>query len=89
MIGYMAAQQKKQLEGLEELSQFTSREIGTFKANVYPLLLEEVHQTSAKVSLALHWLSDDVKFLDGLPSQSQLASLIDSLEQSRSHVSIN
>lgn len=86
MIGYMGAQQKKQLEGLEELAQFTSREIGTFKADIYPLLLEEVHQTLAKASLAFDWLNCDVANLDA-PVQSQLVPFIASLEQNRSQVS--
>lgn len=88
MIGYMGAQQKKQLEGLEELALFTSREIGTFKANIYPLLFEEVHQALAKAGLALDWLNEDVSNLDGLPTQSQIVPLLESLEQNRSQVSI-
>jgi hypothetical protein len=86
MIGYMGTQQKRQLEGLEELAQFTAREIGAFKANMYPYLLEEVHQTLAKASLACDWLNQDLAHLDGLPNQSQLSSFIASLEQNKSQV---
>lgn len=86
MIGYMGAQQKKQLEGLEELALFTSKEVGTFKASMHPLLLEQVHQALAKAGLAVDWLNEDVSNLDGLPSQSQLVPLLESLGQNKSQV---
>lgn len=86
MIGYMGAQQKKQLEGLEEVALFTAREMGTFKSNIYPILLEEVHQTLAKASLACSWLNDDLANLDGLPNQSQLTPIVATLQQNISQV---
>ena len=86
MIGYMGAQQRKQLEGLDEVALFTSREIGTFKADMYPILLEEVHQAFAKATLACSWLSEDLTNLDGLPNQSQLSSYVALLEQNISQV---
>ena len=64
MIGYMGSQQKKQIEGLEELAVFTSREMKLFMANFHPYLLEQVHQHIAKASLAVKWLEEDVPILD-------------------------
>lgn len=87
MIGYMGAQQKKQLEGLEELALFTAREMGMFKANIYPSLLEQVHQTLAQTSLALNWLNEDVANFDGLSNQAQFTSLVSSLDHHKSQVS--
>lgn len=88
MIGYMGSQQRKQLEGLEELVQFTSRETGLFMTNVYPYLLEQVHQNLARAALALTWLNEDMTIFKGTPNQSQLTSFIDSIESKRSQVNI-
>lgn len=60
MIGYMGSQQRKQLEGLEEVVEFTSREVELFSSGVYPSLLGEVYQALAKLSLASQWLNEDI-----------------------------
>lgn len=86
MIGYMGSQQRKQLEGLEELVQFTSRETGLFMTSVYPYLQEQVHQNLARAALALTWLNEDMTVLNGTPNQSQLNSFIGSIEDKRSQV---
>lgn len=88
MIGYMGAQQRKQLEGLEELSIFTSREVQTFKTSLLPYLVKEVHQTIAKAALALDWLSLDVPFFEGTSNHNQIVQLLASVEQNRSKVMI-
>ena len=86
MIGYMGSQQRKQLEGLEELVQFTSRETGSFMTDVYPYLLEQVHQNLAKAALALTWLNEDLTIFNGTSNQSRLSSFIASIEDKRSQV---
>ena len=79
MIGYMGSQQRKQLEGLEELAMFTSREMGLFMTNVHPFLLEQLHQTVAKASLALKWLNEDVAIFDSTQEISSLYASIESI----------
>ncbi len=79
MIGYMGSQQKKQLDGLEELAMFTSREMKLFLTNIHPFLLEQVHQTVAKASLALKWLYEDVAILDGCQEISSLCTSIEAI----------
>lgn len=64
MIGYMGSQQRKQLEGLEELAMFTSRELKLFMDDSHPVLLEQVHQNVAKAALALKWLNEDISILN-------------------------
>ena len=79
MIGYMGAQQKKQLDGLEELAMFTEREMRLFMTNIHPFLLEQLHQTVAKASLALKWLNEDVAIFDGSQEISSLSTSIESI----------
>ena len=86
MIGYMGLQQKKQLEGLEELAQFTSREMEMFMSNTYPFLLEQVHQNLARTTLALQWLNEDVAVLSTGHNGSKIASLCSSLETNKVQV---
>lgn len=85
MIGYMGSQQKKQLEGLEELATFTSREMRMFMTNIYPCLLEQLHQTVAKASLALEWVKEDAVVFD---NAQELSSLLSSIENISSQVCI-
>lgn len=80
MISYMGSQQKKQLEGLEELAQFTSREVEMFMSNSYPFLLEQVHQNLAKATLASQWLNEDMAVLNNTQVHSQIISLSESLK---------
>lgn len=87
MIGYLGSQQKKQLEGLEELAQFTLRELGMFKSNIYPRLLEQVHQTVAKASLASKWLDDDIAIFHNQDS-SKLTSLRTTIDGYKTQVSL-
>ena len=85
MIGYMGSQQKKQLEGLEELAVFTSREMRIFSSNFHPFLLEQAHQNVAKASLALKWLNEDAAILD---SCQEITSLCTSIEGISIQVSV-
>ncbi len=55
MIYYMSSQQKAQLEGLEELSKFVSREVTLFSGHGYKQLTEMGYQALAKASLAMQW----------------------------------
>ncbi len=55
MIHHMSAQQKSQLEGLEELSKFVSREVTLFSSRGYKELTEIGHQALAKATLAIQW----------------------------------
>lgn len=89
MIGYMGAQQKKQLEGLEELAQFTSRETELFLSNFYPYLLEQVHQNLAKAALASTWLSEDLAVIHNDQDKCRLSSLAASLESNKTQVGIS
>lgn len=59
MIECLKLQLKMQLEGLEKLAQFTVQEIGL--SVEYSRLLEEGHQTLAKVSLTTEWLQKEVR----------------------------
>ena len=86
MISYMGLQQRKQMEGLEEVARFTSAELGLFVSDVYPSLLEQVHQALAKVILASQWLSEDMTTLGDNINQSQLPSLFASIESNKSKV---
>ncbi len=86
MISYMGLQQRKQIEGLEEIAQFTSAEVGLFVSDVYPSLLEQVYQALAKVTLASEWLSEDMTTLGDNTDQSQLASLFSSLENNKINI---
>lgn len=86
MIGYMGSQQKKQLEGLEELAQFTLRETEIFMSNTYPFLLEQVHQNLAKATLASQWLNEDVAVLSNSQYQSKLTPLCSALEANKVQV---
>ena len=86
MIGYMGLQQRKQLEGLEELALFTSRETELFMCNSYPFLLEQVHQNLAKASLALQWLNEDAAVVSNTQYQSQIGPLCSGLEANKAQV---
>ncbi len=55
MIHYMSGQQKAQLEGLEELSAFVSREVALFSGHGYKQLTEMGYQALAKAGLAMQW----------------------------------
>lgn len=86
MIGYMGSQQKKQLEGLEELAQFTSRETEIFMSETFPFLLEQVHQNLAKATLASQWLNEDVAIMSKGQNESKITSLCSALETSKVQV---
>lgn len=55
MIHYMQAQQKAQLEGLDELCRFATREVTLFRSHGYKQLTELGHQALAKANLAIQW----------------------------------
>lgn len=84
MIGYMGSQQKLQLEGLEQVARFASAEYKAFMSDLYPCLLEQIHQAVAKASLASQWLSDDLA--QSNTQHGQLTSLLSSLDSTRVQV---
>ena len=83
----MQAQQRRQLEGLEEFYQFCSREISTFTANVFRKFTEFGHQAVAKAHLAIQWLQDDLRSLSGKAQRSQLPALYNAVAQHKERVS--
>ena len=87
MIGYMGSQQRKQLEGLEEVVEFTSREVELFSSGVYPSLLGEVYQALAKLSLASQWLNEDLLSL-GSQEHGQLSALTATMTATVSKVNL-
>ena len=86
MIGYMGSQQRKQLEGLEELAAFTSKESELFTSSTYPFLLEHVHQSLAKATLASQWLNEDVTVTGNAQYQDRVISLLSALESNKVQV---
>ena len=58
MLECLRVQLQTQLEGLEKLGQFTMQQRGLSLENFQ--LIEEVHQTLARVSLAGAWLREEV-----------------------------
>ena len=86
MISNMGAQLKRQLEGLEELSLFTNKETSSFQRTVYPSLLEQAQQALAKVSMATHWLREDLSLLGSGQNQSALQATLALLQEDRLRV---
>ena len=84
MIGNMGSQQRKQLEGLEELVQFTSAQIQIFETEMYSTLLQHAYQALAKASLASQWLNEDIATLG--KDQTQLSSIVASLQTNENQV---
>ena len=89
MIKLMQSQQKRQLEGLEEFSQFCSREITQITSNVYRQFSEQGYQAIAKAALAVQWLQEDINSLSTNTQRSQLQVLLDTITQHRDQVRQN
>ena len=87
MIKLMQLQQRRQLEGLEEFSQFCLRENSLFTSNVYRQFSELGYQAMAKGALAAQWLQDDLNSLSSSASRHQLQVFLTTVTQHRDMVS--
>ena len=83
MIERLKIQLKTQLEGLERLAQFTVQEVGL--SQDYCKLVEEVHQTLAKVSLTHDWLQKEMGIF-GANLADQGAQLLQKLAERKKEV---
>ena len=88
MIKSMQTQQKRQLEGLDEFSQFCSRESSLCSKNIYRQFTELGYQAIAKAAMAAQWLQEDLKSLSAKASRSQLNNFLMSVNQQREKVSL-
>lgn len=83
MIKLMQLQQRRQLEGLKEFSQFCLRENSLFTANVYRQFSELGYQAMAKAALATQWLQEDLNSLSSSAPRSQLQVFLTTVTQHR------
>ena len=87
MLSAVGSQMRKQVQGLEELAGFSERESRQFNSTVYPSLVEQSHQTGAKLSLASQWLNSDVAFFRAKNSDtSDLVKLLALIQVQQSQV---
>ena len=85
MLSVLGVQFRKQQEGLEELACFSEQELGVFRTTVYPSLMEQAHQSLAKLTLAAQWLETDMAFFHS--KNADTAALMNLLSVLQGHQS--